>query len=97
MREAGRRGKQQLSPYGRGTVSARAPPAARPRVKQAIIVGRRRANLARPFFLCYVVLERTRNGSHRERRMAAAALTPRVRTIVICDDVSSSMTEEGVF
>jgi hypothetical protein len=29
--------------------------------------------------------------------MSAAALTPRVRTIVICDDVSASLTEEGVF
>jgi hypothetical protein len=29
--------------------------------------------------------------------MAAAALTPRVRTIVICDNVSASLTEDGVF
>jgi hypothetical protein len=29
--------------------------------------------------------------------MSTAALTPRVRTIVICDDVSASLTEEGVF
>jgi len=29
--------------------------------------------------------------------MAVAALTPRVRTIVICDDVSASLTEEDVF
>jgi hypothetical protein len=29
--------------------------------------------------------------------MAAAALTPRVRTIVICDDVVASSTEAGVF
>ena len=29
--------------------------------------------------------------------MAVAAVTPRVRTIVICDDVSPSATEEGVF
>ena len=29
--------------------------------------------------------------------MAVAAMTPRVRTIVICDDVSASPTEEGVF
>ena len=29
--------------------------------------------------------------------MAVASLTPRVRTIVICDDVSASPTEEGVF
>ena len=29
--------------------------------------------------------------------MAAAALTPRVRTIVICDDISASLTENGVF
>ncbi len=29
--------------------------------------------------------------------MAAAALTPRVRTIVICDDVSASLKEQGVF
>ncbi|MFO0967479.1 MAG: hypothetical protein U0793_18120 [Gemmataceae bacterium] len=29
--------------------------------------------------------------------MAAAAVTPRVRTIVICDDVFASDTEEGVF
>jgi hypothetical protein len=30
-------------------------------------------------------------------RVAVAAVTPRVRTIVICDDVSASLTEEGVF
>jgi hypothetical protein len=30
-------------------------------------------------------------------RMAVAAVTPRVRTIVICDDVSTSLTEKGVF
>ena len=29
--------------------------------------------------------------------MAVAAVTPRVRTIVICDDVSASFTEDGVF
>jgi hypothetical protein len=29
--------------------------------------------------------------------MVAAAVTPRVRTIVICDDVSASLTENGVF
>jgi hypothetical protein len=29
--------------------------------------------------------------------MAAAAVTPRVRTIIICDDISASETEEGVF
>jgi hypothetical protein len=29
--------------------------------------------------------------------MAVAAVTPRVRTIVICDDVSASLTEKGVF
>jgi hypothetical protein len=29
--------------------------------------------------------------------MTAAAMTPRVRTIVICDDVSASVTEESVF
>lgn len=29
--------------------------------------------------------------------MAVAAVTPRVRTIVICDDVSASLTESGVF
>lgn len=29
--------------------------------------------------------------------MAVAAVTPRVRTIVICDDVSASRTEHGVF
>jgi hypothetical protein len=29
--------------------------------------------------------------------MAVAAVTPRVRTIVICDDVSTSLTETGVF
>ena len=29
--------------------------------------------------------------------MAIAAVTPRVRTIVICDDVSASFTETGVF
>jgi len=29
--------------------------------------------------------------------MAVAAVTPRVRTIVICDDVSASPTENGVF
>jgi len=29
--------------------------------------------------------------------MAVAAVTPRVRTIVICDDVVASSTEEGVF
>jgi hypothetical protein len=29
--------------------------------------------------------------------MAVAAVTPRVRTIVICDDVSASLTEDGVF
>jgi len=29
--------------------------------------------------------------------MAVAAVTPRVRTIVICDDVSASLIEEGVF
>ncbi len=29
--------------------------------------------------------------------MAIAAVTPRVRTIVICDDVSASLTENGVF
>jgi hypothetical protein len=29
--------------------------------------------------------------------MAVAAVTPRVRTIVICDDVSPSLTEIGVF
>jgi hypothetical protein len=29
--------------------------------------------------------------------MAAAAVTPRVRTIVICDDVVASSTEAGVF
>jgi len=30
-------------------------------------------------------------------RMAVAVVTPRVRTIVICDDVSASLTEDGVF
>ncbi len=29
--------------------------------------------------------------------MAAAAVTPRVRTIVLCDDVSTSLSENGVF
>src|SRR5438876_1489780 len=29
--------------------------------------------------------------------MAVAAMTPRVRTIVICDNVSASVTEDGVF
>jgi hypothetical protein len=29
--------------------------------------------------------------------MAVAAVTPRVRAIVICDDVTASLTEEGVF
>ena len=29
--------------------------------------------------------------------MAAAAVTPRVRSIVICDEVSASLTEDGVF
>jgi hypothetical protein len=29
--------------------------------------------------------------------MAVATVTPRVRTIVICDDVSASLTEDGVF
>ncbi len=29
--------------------------------------------------------------------MAVAAVTPRVRTIVICDDASASLTEDGVF
>jgi hypothetical protein len=29
--------------------------------------------------------------------MAAAAVTPRVRTIVICDGVSASLTEDSVF
>ena len=29
--------------------------------------------------------------------MAAASLTPRIRTIVICDDVSPSSAEDGVF
>src|SRR5579862_9570018 len=29
--------------------------------------------------------------------MAAAAVTPRVRTIVVCDDVVASLTENGVF
>ena len=29
--------------------------------------------------------------------MAVAAVTPRVRTIIICDDVSASLTETGVF
>src|SRR5207244_785123 len=29
--------------------------------------------------------------------MTIAALTPRVRTIVICDDVSASLTEDGVY
>jgi hypothetical protein len=29
--------------------------------------------------------------------MAIAAVTPRVRTIVICDEVSASLTEENVF
>jgi hypothetical protein len=29
--------------------------------------------------------------------MAVAAVTPRVRTIVVCDDVSASLTEDGVF
>ncbi len=29
--------------------------------------------------------------------MAAAAMTPRVRTMVICDEVSASLTEERVF
>ncbi len=29
--------------------------------------------------------------------MAVAAITPRVRTIIICDDVSASLSESGVF
>ena len=29
--------------------------------------------------------------------MAVAVVTPRVRTIVICDDVTASLTENGVF
>jgi hypothetical protein len=29
--------------------------------------------------------------------MAVVALTPRVRTIVVCDDISASMTEDRVF
>jgi hypothetical protein len=29
--------------------------------------------------------------------VAVASATPRVRTIVICDDVSASLTEDGVF
>jgi len=29
--------------------------------------------------------------------MAVAAVTPRVRTIVVCDDVAASVTEHGVF
>jgi hypothetical protein len=29
--------------------------------------------------------------------MAVVALTPRVRTIVVCDDVSASLTEDRVF
>src|SRR5262249_40964255 len=34
---------------------------------------------------------------HAGDRMAVVSVTPRVRTIVICDDVSASPTEEGVF
>src|SRR5260370_36851158 len=29
--------------------------------------------------------------------MDVAAVTPRVRTIVICDDISASLTERGIF
>jgi hypothetical protein len=29
--------------------------------------------------------------------MAVAAVTPRVRTIVVCEDVAASLTEDGVF
>jgi hypothetical protein len=29
--------------------------------------------------------------------MAAAALTPRVRIMVVCDDVTASATEDGVY
>ena len=29
--------------------------------------------------------------------MAVAAVTPRVRTIVICDDISASLTQNGIF
>jgi hypothetical protein len=29
--------------------------------------------------------------------MAVAAVTPRVRTIILCDDVSASLTESGLF
>ena len=29
--------------------------------------------------------------------MAIAAVTPRVRTIVICDDISASLTKNGIF
>jgi hypothetical protein len=29
--------------------------------------------------------------------MAVAAVTPRVRTIVICDDISASLTDTGIF
>src|SRR5437899_11557152 len=58
------------------------------------------SRLARPLSLCYAVLEWTRQGSITQpggARMAVAAVTPRVRTIVICDAVSASLTEDGVF
>ena len=29
--------------------------------------------------------------------MAVAAVTPRVRTIILCEDVSASLTESGLF
>jgi hypothetical protein len=37
------------------------------------------------------------NGGWGDARMAAAALVPRVRTIIICDDVAASEIEAGVF
>src|SRR5262245_55847992 len=53
------------------------------------------ASLARRLCLCYVALGA--DAIVEGARMAVAALTPRVRTIVICDDVLASETEAGVF
>src|SRR5207244_12489450 len=60
--------------------------------------GQQQRRLARGSWRCYAALQWTRRGLiTQEARMAVASLTPRVRTIVICDDVFVSPTEDGVF
>jgi hypothetical protein len=50
-----------------------------------------------PDAIVTIIAEAPTRQAYGNTGMAVAAVTPRVRTIAICDDVIASLTEEGVF